>query len=75
MPSHLGYILKIICPSTACTSRRLWIKIYFLNPSSCWILDIINMIETIIIEQGNTAIYRVGENEKVASDEDCWCAF
>lgn len=34
MPSHLGYILKIICPSTACTSRRLWIKIYFLNPSS-----------------------------------------
>lgn len=33
------------------------------------------MTETIIIEQGNTAIYRVGENEKVASDEDCWCAF
>lgn len=46
-------------------------NIYFF----CWILDIINMTETIIIEQGNTAIYRVGENEKVASDEDCWCAF
>lgn len=32
--SYVGYILKIICPSTACTPRRLWIEIYFLNPSS-----------------------------------------